>query len=123
MLDADTAKITADDFDKHLKDLKVYCSSQDSCEKCPIACFDEKLNYYHCNLTATHVFEWQDIANKLKDEHETLAEGIEIIANHCRDDIRYCEDCRYCRSFDRCDLQLHNPADWVIYDDIKDLEK
>lgn len=122
VLDADTAKITADDFDKPLKDLKIYCSSQDSCEKCPIAYFDEKLNYYHCNLTATHVFEWQDIANKLKDEHETLAECIEIIANHCRDDIRYCEDCRYCRSFDRCDLQLHNPADWVIYDDIKDSE-
>ena len=116
-------EITEHDINEHLSGLKVYCGSQDSCETCPIAYFEEKPEYWHCSLTDTPVFEWHDIANRLKDEHKTLAECIEIVANHCRDDIRYCEDCRYCRSFDRCDLQLHNPADWVIYDDIKDLEK
>ena len=118
-----TSEITKDDINKYLTELKVYRESQDSCEECPIAYFEEKPEYWHCSLTDTPVFEWHDIANRLKDEHKTLAECIEIVANHCRDDIRYCEDCRYCRSFDRCDLQLHNPADWVIYDDIKDLEK
>ena len=106
------------DINKYLIGLKVYCASQDSCETCPIAYFEEKPEYYHCSLTDTLVYEWHDIANKLKDDHKILAEHIEMIDNHCRDDIRYCENCRYCRSFERCDLRLHNPADWVIYDAI-----
>ena len=113
----DTAK---SDINEHLYALKVYCNSQDSCETCPIAYFEEKSGQYHCRLTDTPVYEWQDIANKLKNDHKILAEHIEMIANHCRDDIRYCEDCRYCRSFDRCDLRLHNPADWVIYENTKE---
>ena len=105
------------DINKYLNDLKVYCSGQDSCEICPIAYFEEKPEYWHCSLTDTPVFEWEDIANKLKDEHKVLSEHIKMIANHCRDDISNCEDCRYCRSYERCDLRLHIPADWVIYDD------
>lgn len=114
---SETAK---DPINTHLYTLKVYCDSQDSCSTCPIAYFEEKPEYWHCSLTNTPVFEWQNIANKLMDEHKTLAESIEMIANHCRDDVRNCEDCRYCRSFERCDLRLHNPADWVIYENIKE---
>ena len=107
-------------FTEYLKGLKVYCGSQDSCENCPIAYFDKKYDTYECKLTNTPVYEWHDIAAKLRDKHKILAEHIEMIANHCRDDICYCEDCRYCRSFDRCDLRLHNPADWTIYEDTKE---
>ena len=109
-----------DHINTHLYTLKVYCDSQDSCSTCPIAYFEEKPEYWHCSLTNTPVFEWQDIANKLKDEHKTLADSMEKIANHCRDDIHDCENCRYCRSFERCDLRLHNPADWTIYEDTKE---
>lgn len=104
-------------INEYLTRLKVYCGSLDSCEECPIAYFEEKPEYYHCSLTDTPVFEWYDIANKLKDEHKILAEHIEMVAKYCMDDMGNCEDCRYCRSYERCDLRLHNPADWVIYDD------
>ena len=110
-------EITEYDINKYLKDLKVYCRDQNSCEICPIAYFEEKPEYYHCSLTNTPVFAWQDIADKLPTEHKILAEHIKMIANYCKDDMRNCEDCRYCRSYERCDLQLHIPADWVIYYD------
>jgi len=105
------------DINKCLRSLKTYCGSLDSCKECPIAYFEEKSEYYSCSLTDTPVFEWQDIVNKLKDEHKILAEYIEAIANHCKTDMGNCEDCRYCRSYERCDLRLHNPVDWIIYDD------
>lgn len=120
VLDAAASEITKYDINKYLKDLKVYCSGQDSCETCPIAYFEKKPEYYQCyylcSLTNTPVFEWQDIANKLKDEHKILVESIELIAKYCKDDMSNCEDCRYCRSYERCDLRLHIPADWVIYE-------
>jgi len=111
------SQVVLDTINEYLLGLKVYCESQDSCKECPIAYSDEKCDMYGCSLTDTPVFEWQDIADKLKDEHKVLAEHIEIIAKHCKDDMGNCEDCRYCRSYERCDLRLHNPADWVIYDD------
>lgn len=117
VLDTAASEITEYNINKYLKGLKVYCSGQDSCETCPIAYFEEKTECWQCSLTNTPVYEWQDIANKLKDEHKLLAKPIEMIAKYCKDDMGDCEDCRYCRSYERCDLRLHNPTDWVIYED------
>ena len=110
------AILESDTINKYLKGLKVYCGNQDSCETCPIAYFEEKPEYYHCSLTDTPVFEWEAIADRLQDEHKILAENINAITDWCND-VHDCDNCRYCRSYERCDLRLHNPADWVIYDD------
>ena len=118
VLDTAASEITKYDINKYLNGLKVYCGNQDSCETCPIAYFEEKPEYWHCSLMDTPVFEWEDIANKLKNEHKILAEQIKMIAKYCRDDMGNCEDCRYCRSYERCDLRLHIPVDWVIYENI-----